>query len=162
GHLYPVADPAHVDLGGRGALAGMEALGGQNHVELAVHFDDIALAEGRSDDFHERGSSIGVRRQLFQILGCMGILQSRCATYRSCAASRAVFAPSGWPAGARMTQRQALWNSERHADRRPFLVERGAIVKALRAYFAECDFLEVETSTLQVSGGNECHIHALG
>src|SRR5256885_13761578 len=54
--LYAIADPAHVDLGGRGALARMEAFGGQNHVELAVHFHDIALAERAGDDFHECGS----------------------------------------------------------------------------------------------------------
>ena len=34
--LYPVADPAHVDLGGRRALAGMEAFSVENDIELAV------------------------------------------------------------------------------------------------------------------------------
>src|SRR2546426_4212309 len=48
-----------------------------------------------------------------------------------------------------------------HAERRPFLVQRGEIVRALRAHFAELDFVEVETSALQVSPGNETHVHAL-
>ena len=52
GHLYAVADPAHVDLGRRGALAGMEAFGVENDVELVVEFDDIALAKRAGDDFH--------------------------------------------------------------------------------------------------------------
>src|SRR5262249_12818826 len=51
-HLYAVADPAHVDLGGRGTLAGVEAFGVEDDVELAVEFDDIALAERAGDDFH--------------------------------------------------------------------------------------------------------------
>ena len=43
--LYPVADPAHVDLGGRRALAGVKAFSVENDIELAVKIDDIALAE---------------------------------------------------------------------------------------------------------------------
>jgi elongation factor P--(R)-beta-lysine ligase len=61
-----------------------------------------------------------------------------------------------------MTGRPPFWNARTYAARRPFLVERAAIVKALRAYFAEFDYFEVETPALQVSGGNETHIHAFG
>jgi len=55
-----------------------------------------------------------------------------------------------------------FWNANAHVERRPFLIGRAAIVKALRAHFAETDFVEVETSVLQVSPGNETHIHAFG
>ena len=37
---------------------------------------------------------------------------------------------------------------------------RGRIVTALRAWFAARDFIEVETGALQVSPGNETHLHA--
>ncbi len=37
---------------------------------------------------------------------------------------------------------------------------RGRIVAALRAWFAARDFIEVETGALQVSPGNETHLHA--
>jgi lysyl-tRNA synthetase class 2 len=37
---------------------------------------------------------------------------------------------------------------------------RGRIVAALRAWFAANDFIEVETGALQVSPGNETHLHA--
>ena len=47
-----------------------------------------------------------------------------------------------------------------HADRRPFLLARSRIVTALRAWFAARDFLEVEAGILQVSPGNEAHMHA--
>jgi lysyl-tRNA synthetase class 2 len=47
-----------------------------------------------------------------------------------------------------------------HADRRPFLIGRNAIQAALRGYFAREDFMEVDTATLQVSPGNEAHLHA--
>jgi elongation factor P--(R)-beta-lysine ligase len=52
------------------------------------------------------------------------------------------------------------WSAARHADIRPFLTARGAIAKALRAWFEEQGFAEVETGILQVSPGNETHLHA--
>ena len=52
------------------------------------------------------------------------------------------------------------WTPARHADVRPFLVARGAIAKAVRAWFDEQGFAEVETGILQVSPGNETHLHA--
>jgi elongation factor P--(R)-beta-lysine ligase len=52
------------------------------------------------------------------------------------------------------------WSAARHADIRPFLVARGAITKAVRAWFDEQGFAEVETGILQVSPGNETHLHA--
>ncbi|MBJ7404018.1 MAG: EF-P lysine aminoacylase GenX [Bradyrhizobium sp.] len=55
-----------------------------------------------------------------------------------------------------------FWSPERHLDRRPFLTARGAITGALRGFFAEQGFVEVETSVLQVSPGNETHLHAPG
>jgi lysyl-tRNA synthetase class 2 len=48
----------------------------------------------------------------------------------------------------------------RHADRRPFLIGRTRIAAALRQFFAARDFLEVETSALVPSPGNETHLHA--
>ncbi|MBR0901405.1 EF-P lysine aminoacylase EpmA [Bradyrhizobium liaoningense] len=53
-----------------------------------------------------------------------------------------------------------FWSPGRHIDRRPFLRARGAISGALRGFFAEQGFVEVETSVLQVSPGNETHLHA--
>ncbi|HEU0084811.1 MAG TPA: amino acid--tRNA ligase-related protein, partial [Bradyrhizobium sp.] len=52
------------------------------------------------------------------------------------------------------------WNPGRHADRRPFLVSRIAVLKAVRAWFEEQGFVEVETGILQHSPGNETHLHA--
>jgi lysyl-tRNA synthetase class 2 len=48
----------------------------------------------------------------------------------------------------------------RHADRRPFLLARARIAAALRQWFAAQDFIEVETAVLQISPGNETHLHA--
>jgi lysyl-tRNA synthetase class 2 len=53
-----------------------------------------------------------------------------------------------------------FWSPGRHLDRRPFLQARGAITGAVRGFFAEQGFVEVETSVLQVSPGNETHLHA--
>src|SRR5258708_3677762 len=63
-------------------------------------------------------------------------------------ASRAADRPSPW------------WIPARYADVRPFLAARGAITRALRAWFDEQGFAEVETGILQVSPGNETHLHA--
>jgi lysyl-tRNA synthetase class 2 len=52
------------------------------------------------------------------------------------------------------------WSASRHADRKPFLMARATITKALRAWFDEQGFAEVETAILQVSPGNETHLHA--
>ncbi len=54
----------------------------------------------------------------------------------------------------------AWWAPHRHADRRPFLLARGRITRALRRFFEAKDFLEVEAGALQVSPGNETHLHA--
>ncbi|MBR1170490.1 EF-P lysine aminoacylase EpmA [Bradyrhizobium liaoningense] len=53
-----------------------------------------------------------------------------------------------------------FWSPSRHLDRRPFLQARAAVTGALRGFFAEQGFVEVETSVLQVSPGNETHLHA--
>lgn len=52
------------------------------------------------------------------------------------------------------------WRPHVHADRRPFLVARNRIQAALRAFFTSDDFVEVDTAALQVSPGNETHLHA--
>src|SRR5580700_10726455 len=59
-----------------------------------------------------------------------------------------------------MADRSPFWARQAHADRRPVLIARGRIVAALREWFAARDFVEVETSALQVSPGNETHLHA--
>src|SRR6195256_1423581 len=52
------------------------------------------------------------------------------------------------------------WSKARHADVGPFLAARSAITRAVRAWFDEQGFTEVETGILQVSPGNETHLHA--
>lgn len=52
------------------------------------------------------------------------------------------------------------WTPDVHADRRGFLIARNRIQAALRSFFAVRDFIEVDTATLQVSPGNEAHLHA--
>jgi elongation factor P--(R)-beta-lysine ligase len=47
-----------------------------------------------------------------------------------------------------------------HADRQPFLRARRRVLVALRHYLEARDFAQVETAILQVSPGNEAHLHA--
>jgi lysyl-tRNA synthetase class 2 len=51
------------------------------------------------------------------------------------------------------------WQPAIHADRRPFLVQRGRIKTAIRTWFEADGFTEVECSALQISPGNEAHLH---
>jgi elongation factor P--(R)-beta-lysine ligase len=59
-----------------------------------------------------------------------------------------------------MPKASPWWAPHVHADRRPFLMARGRVKTALRQWFAVRDFIEVETAALQVSPGNEAHLHA--
>ena len=59
-----------------------------------------------------------------------------------------------------MTNFSPFWDKSRHQDRRPRLILRGKIIAALRGFFENHDFTEVETGILQVSPGNEAHLHA--
>jgi lysyl-tRNA synthetase class 2 len=57
-------------------------------------------------------------------------------------------------------QSSPWWRPDRHADRRPFLLARGRIKAAIRRWFEGQGFVEVDTAALQVSPGNETHLHA--
>jgi elongation factor P--(R)-beta-lysine ligase len=52
------------------------------------------------------------------------------------------------------------FSPEKHKDRRPFLVARNRIAAAVRQWFDNRGFLEVDCAALQVSPGNETHLHA--
>jgi lysyl-tRNA synthetase class 2 len=54
----------------------------------------------------------------------------------------------------------AWWRRDHHAGRRPALLARTRIKAALRTWFAQQGYIEVETACLQVSPGNETHLHA--
>jgi elongation factor P--(R)-beta-lysine ligase len=60
-----------------------------------------------------------------------------------------------------MASRPRFWVPDTHAERRPFLIARGDIARAVRDLFTVLEFVEVETATLQVSPGNETHVHAM-
>lgn len=53
------------------------------------------------------------------------------------------------------------WSRSAHAERRPRLLARARIAAALRGWFASEGFLEVEPACLQVSPGNETHLHGV-
>lgn len=59
-----------------------------------------------------------------------------------------------------MAKGPPFWLPGVHAVRRPYLLKRARIAAAVRAWFAGHGFLEVETPALQVSPGNETHLHA--
>lgn len=60
------------------------------------------------------------------------------------------------------TPSSPFWHRESHFDRRPGLLIRTRLKEALRAWFGVRSFLEVETGIVQVSPGNETHLHAFG
>jgi len=52
------------------------------------------------------------------------------------------------------------WHPDAHVDRRPLLLARNKIKSALQNWFAAQEFVAVECGALQVSPGNEAHLHA--
>jgi lysyl-tRNA synthetase class 2 len=52
------------------------------------------------------------------------------------------------------------WDQARHADRKPFLEARAAILRAVRDWFGALDFAEVEPNLLVAAPGAETHIDA--
>lgn len=59
-----------------------------------------------------------------------------------------------------MSRPSPWWQPDVHEDRRPFLLARNRLKSALRAFFEADGFVEVEGAILQVSPGNETHLHA--
>ena len=51
------------------------------------------------------------------------------------------------------------WTPAAHADRRPLLLARNRIQAGIRGWLEAEGFLEVDTAALQVSPGNEAHLH---
>ena len=54
---------------------------------------------------------------------------------------------------------ESWWTPARHRDRRPALLARNRVKSALRNQFEKDGFVEVEAAALQVSPGNETHLH---
>lgn len=54
---------------------------------------------------------------------------------------------------------EPFWRPGAHADRRPLLLARNHIKTALRGWFEGEGFTEVECGAVQVSPGNETHLH---
>jgi lysyl-tRNA synthetase class 2 len=52
-----------------------------------------------------------------------------------------------------------FWAPHRHADRRPRLIARARAAAAVRDHFGNEGFVEVEPAALQLSPGNETHLH---
>ncbi len=52
------------------------------------------------------------------------------------------------------------WDRHAHARRKPFLAARGTIRRGLEAWFVSEGFTLVECGAVQVSPGNETHLHA--
>ena len=56
-------------------------------------------------------------------------------------------------------QDRPWFHPSRHQDRRPFLLARNRIISDIRYWMGELGFLEVDVPALQVSPGNEAHLH---
>ena len=59
-----------------------------------------------------------------------------------------------------MTDPAPWWHPDRHEGRRPLLTARGRIQRALRSWLDDQGFTEVDPAALQISPGNEAHLHA--
>jgi len=64
------------------------------------------------------------------------------------------------PSQRPLSQRSRWWLPDVHSDRRPLLRARQRVLAGVRSDLESRDFVEVETAILQVSPGNEAHLHA--
>jgi lysyl-tRNA synthetase class 2 len=64
------------------------------------------------------------------------------------------------PAKGKGMDPSPFWTPHVHADRRPRLLARNRIRRAMGDWFAAGGFVEVDPALLQVSPGNETHLHA--
>jgi hypothetical protein len=71
--LHAVAEAAHIDLGCRGALAGVEIFGAEDDVELTLDFDDIAFAKRTGDDFHGHSSMMDPGTGFLRVISARNI-----------------------------------------------------------------------------------------
>ena len=85
--------------------------------------------------------------------GCAGVSGPSLSVQKSPAESRD---PMTSP---RFDAAQPWWTPAVHADRRPLLLARNRIQAGLRGYLADEGFIEVDPAALQVSPGNEAHLH---
>ena len=60
-----------------------------------------------------------------------------------------------------MNTQSPWWEKSAHSDRRPILIARGRIKAAFRRWFEDREFVEVEAGQVQISPGNETHLHGL-
>jgi len=61
--------------------------------------------------------------------------------------------------GVKLSIPSPYWAPDRHADRRPRLLARAGLAASVRDHFGAQGFLEVEPAALQLSPGNETHLH---
>ncbi|MGL4324260.1 MAG: EF-P lysine aminoacylase EpmA [Beijerinckiaceae bacterium] len=59
-----------------------------------------------------------------------------------------------------MVATKSWWNPDRYRDRRPALLSRNRIMRAFRDWFDSRDFIEADPCVMQLSPGNETHLHA--
>jgi len=68
--------------------------------------------------------------------------------------------PPAWSQALSASSESPWWDPRKRRDRQPFLAARGRITRAVRAWLEAEGLVEVETAGLQVSPGNEAHLHA--
>lgn len=126
-------------------------------MQPVVEFDNIALANGGGDNFDH------VEPQVF----CAIRASDRCcASFNPKRGKRqgqvAFFSKWGAVSAAfsAFDGSTPFWHQETYARRRPLLLRRAKLKRALQFWFDTRDFLEVETGIVQVSPGNETHLHA--
>jgi len=61
--------------------------------------------------------------------------------------------------GKRQSKRAQFWRRDRHDERRARLLLRNRTTSMVRRWFEANGFIEVDTAALQVSPGNETHLH---
>ena len=152
GNLDPVMDAPHLEMRHGRAFTGMDVIRFEDRAQLAIDFEDVAFTDRTCDDPGQICSPI---------VGGHQPAEFDCAYYAFPALKPSALSVPGVKSRPMTTDHDTpWWDRARHQDRRPFLLARARIKQALRKWFTDQGFIEVETAALQVSPGNETHLHA--
>ena len=156
GDLHAVGDAAHVEMRHRRALAGMDVLGLHDDAQLAVDVEHVAFAHRACDNLDH---AILRRKRLSAARGAGGGRPAKSIGRFLQAFPRIAKEHHGpCPSAVRSARPGGTATPMPTGGRSCSL--RGACWRRCARWFEAEGFVEVETSALQVSPGNETHLHA--
>src|SRR4029078_2092652 len=140
--LHAVADTSHFEMRDGRSLAGVNVFRVHHNGKPALEIEHIAFADRACNNFHHQWSPFSKFKRRGHLIGRSSSGQPA-GNLRGCyprtlqppsdVSQSAATSPAKAQIGP-MSQPSPWWNADKHADRRPFLIMRGRIKAAIRAW----------------------------